>query len=305
MIMSDQIKPYSPYHLQTSNCGKKQKGTCPSCGKKKRFTFYVYTGTNEIVNEKAGRCDRENSCGYHATPNDVASDILPQSERPVFVKQQKPIPNLLPFDFVSASAKKYDQNHFFSFLVKVLGYDRATLCAGRYKLGTSKRWQGANLFWLIDIDGNVRTGKAMCYNPETGKRDKDKNDWVHSMLKRSKRIDQYTLVQCYFGEHLLQEPSKPVAIVESEKTAMVMSELHPKYIWLATGGKTGIKWLEFDNSDCLKGRDVTLFPDKGCFNDWRKVGEKLSYLGVNCSVSDFLESTDLPDGADLLDGLDL
>ena len=29
-----------------------------------------------------------------------------------------------------------------------------------------------------------------------------------------------------------------VAVVEAEKTAVIMSEVKPEYIWLATGGKT-------------------------------------------------------------------
>ncbi len=42
-----------------------------------------------------------------------------------------------------------------------------------------------------------------------------------------------------FGEHLLpMNRGKPVAIVESEKTALVAAYYLPEYVWLASGGKT-------------------------------------------------------------------
>jgi hypothetical protein len=45
--------------------------------------------------------------------------------------------------------------------------------------------------------------------------------------------------QCLFGLHRITEDyqKKTIAIVESEKTAIVMSILLPHYIWLATGVK--------------------------------------------------------------------
>ncbi|MBQ3206967.1 MAG: hypothetical protein IJB38_03040 [Bacteroidales bacterium] len=35
-----------------------------------------------------------------------------------------------------------------------------------------------------------------------------------------------------------QHPDKPIALVESEKTAIICSGLMPQYLWLATGGKS-------------------------------------------------------------------
>ena len=39
---------------------------------------------------------------------------------------------------------------------------------------------GAVVFWQIDRDNNIRTGKIMEYNPETGKRSGLIN-WVHAI----------------------------------------------------------------------------------------------------------------------------
>ena len=69
---------------------------------------------------------------------------------------------------------------------------------------------------------------------------KFKTNWGHSLLKKTGTLDEsWQLTQCLFGEHLLpQHPDKPIALVESEKTAIICSGLMPQYLWLATGGKS-------------------------------------------------------------------
>ena len=94
-----------------------------------------------------------------------------------------------------------------------------------YRVGTSKHWPGSCVFWQIDINGRVRTGKVMLYDAESGKRVKEPYShltWAHSLLK----LPDFNLRQCFFGEHLLpMNRGKPVALVESEKTAMVASSM--------------------------------------------------------------------------------
>ena len=59
------------------------------------------------------------------------------------------------------------------------------LLSVEYHVGTSKHWTGATVFWQVDNQGKVRTGKVMLYNPETGKRVKEPYShvsWVHSLI---------------------------------------------------------------------------------------------------------------------------
>lgn len=83
-----------------------------------------------------------------------------------------------------------------------------------YRVGTCKYCDGATVFWQIEISGHCRTGKIMLYDSETGYKVKNpvsKMMWVH-MLHIFK---DFCLRQCLFGEHLLAESGRVVAIVES------------------------------------------------------------------------------------------
>lgn len=303
--MSQNNRNSFPYQLDWSS---RKKTTCPSCNSKKRFTHYVYTESREIVHEDCGRCDREQQCGYHAKPKQfLSTDAIREiSTVKIYRPVSKAQTSHLPMSLVSSSFKNHESNHFYQWLYAIVGGDLAAQAISNYYLGSSKRWEGACVFWLVDISGKVRTGKVMSYNAQTGKRNKSRNDWAHSILERSGKIKSFKLSQCYFGEHLLANNDKPVCIVESEKTAVVMSVLEPTSIWLATGGKNGLKWLRDGNSNCLKNRAVTLFPDKGCFKEWQEAARKFSILGISCLVSDYIELNEqLPNGADVLDSMGL
>jgi len=170
-----------------------------------------------------------------------------------------------------------------------------------YHIGTSKHWKGAAVFWQIDIQGNIRTGKIMLYD-NNGHRVKEPYNhinWVHSLL-----YNEYNLQQCLFGEHLLTDDKTiPVAVVESEKTAIICSVYFPEFIWLAAGAKSNLKP---ERCKSLMGRSVTLFPDLGAYEDWQQKAESLSYF-CDIGVSDVLETNtdchDKEEGYDLADYL--
>ena len=106
-----------------------------------------------------------------------------------------------------------------------------------------------------------------------------------------------------FGEHLLIDKTKPVAIVESEKTAVIASVYLPQFIWLAAGSLTN---LNAEKCCVLKGRIVTLFPDLNGFEKWSNKAKELSGLAI-FTVSDLLErkanETEKQQGFDLADYL--
>lgn len=199
------------------------------------------------------------------------------------IKQQKPV-SYIPFEVFKASLKAHETNYFVQFLINLFGVEVASQLVSRYFIATSKHWNGATVFWQIDTQGKVRTGKIMLYSPTTGKRVKNLElpvYWVHKALKEP----EFVLRQCLFGEHLLIDKTKPVAIVESEKTAVIASIYLPQFIWVAVGSLTN---LNTEKCIILKGRTVKLFPDLNGFDKWSSKAKELSHL-ARFTVSDLLE----------------
>ena len=207
------------------------------------------------------------------------------------------------------SLKHYDRNHLITFLSGVFGVAPVNKMIGEYFIGTSKHWDGSTVFWQIDRYGRVHGGKIMQYNPDNGKRvkkPKSRVTWVHSAL----RIPDYNLRQCLFGEHLLARyPGKTVAIVESEKTAMIASGVFDDCITLATGGFDNLK---FEMCEALYGRDVILMPDNGKYDrhmknngkpedGWLEKGKLLRHMFKRLRIADIMEREAKNPGDDIGD----
>jgi len=153
-------------------------------------------------------------------------------------------------------------------------------------VGTVKKWGGAAVYWQVDIEGNVRAGKMMGYNPKDGHRIKEPHpqvSWVHSELK----LPDFNLKQCLFGEHLLATSSATIMLVESEKTCLIASHFMPDFLWLATGGKNGC--FNEDAMQVLRGRDVILMPDLGAIEKWIDKSKILEPICKSVTISDVLD----------------
>ena len=130
--------------------------------------------------------------------------------------------------------------------------------AWRYRLGISR--QGGVIFWQIDQEQRIHDGKVMYYQSDCHRDKHHHPTWVSTLLcRRYHWHDCQQASHCFFGLHLLT-PSllTPTAIVEAEKTAVILSERYPQYLWLATGG---LGEVQADKFRPLKGRKVVLFPD--------------------------------------------
>lgn len=311
------------YKLEHYN-GQRTRHTCPRCGKRKEFTRYIDTETGTYLADDVGRCNRD-KCRYHYPPREFFRD------NPEFMENEKNdwkysetrkftyqsaknqmTKNIqyIPYSILKKTLKGYQSNNFVCFLTDIFGEEKALHLADMYRLGTSKKYQhnGGNavVFWQIDIAGNVRQAKVMAYDARSGKRLKaDGKSFVSFMGKNILMDKEANLQQCLFGEHLLSEfPGLPVALVESEKTAVVMAGFLPDVIWLATGGKNGARWTDRSVYKALKERTVVIYPDLGAFDEWEK---KAKYLGTICDyeVSDLLEKkaqgNDWQEGYDIAD----
>lgn len=171
----------------------------------------------------------------------------------------------------------------------------------KYKVGKSNHfWKNSTCFFQVDLESNIRAGKVMQYSRKDGKRIKSpfpKINWMHN----TERESNFNLSQCLFGLHLLKDSdrTKIIAVVESEKTALVMSMINNNYIYLACGSKTSINERMLNP---VKDRRVILYPDKGSAEDWKGRAVLLNEKGFNITVSTIMEDLDeLPDGSDLAD----
>ena len=166
----------------------------------------------------------------------------------------------------------------------------------RYRLGKSR--QGGVIFWQIDQEDRIHDGKVMYYREDCHRDKRHHPNWVSSLISRRNHWKGHQGSHCLFGLHLLYDEQyelsdyegmgfdawystmkakyaplyalnsfelytmshqpRPVAIVEAEKSAVILSEHFPEYLWMATGGLGEVQAEKFRP---LRGRKVIFFPD--------------------------------------------
>lgn len=244
----------------------------------------------------------------------------------------------LPTEVMQKSLGHYERNQFARFLTARFGDEVARDLLNRFQVGTSSRWDGANIFWLIDEESRVRGGQICLYDGTGHKvkhtyRDEEGNPKtrvcitsVRAALKWKYRDmsppdwlvaypDDAETWPVLFGLPQLQHTptNTPVALVEGPKTALVCSHLlrDSGFIWLAVGGKS---YLKAERLAALRGRKLMLYPDLGAYHDttnargqtirgWLTLATQLRAEGFDVTVSDVLEqlATDEDRGAGGLD----
>lgn len=299
----------SNYSLQRYK-GTATRHTCPNCGDKHSFAYYV-DEQGIPLHPSVGRCNHESGCGYHYTPKQYFQNH-PECRTPKDfsfggqrMKQPTKQPSLpltvcyIPTNYVEKSQSV--QSNFFRFLSTLLtsyyGSKAREVLARlleEYHLGATR--DGAVIFWQIDRNDKVRTGKVIQYNPEDGHRIKggltSAVNWIHSILKKQQVLpEEWQLSQCLFGEHLLKSnPGKVVVLVESEKSAVIGSAIFPGYVWLATGGKSQMRE---EKLRALTGRTVLLFPDADGYAEWKQRAGSMTFC--RAIVSDIIERNATPE----------
>ncbi|MFC4219388.1 DUF6371 domain-containing protein [Flagellimonas marina] len=267
--------------LKLDSKGRRRVKYCP-CNKSNRDGKFVPF----IAHEAHGYC---HSCGESFLPN---SGTLVEKHEPIelptFYHDRK---------LVSQSGRRFKENNFVQFLNKHFPKEKVKEAVLRYLIGTSDAWQGANVFWQIDDKEKVRHGKIMLYDRETGKRSKRNFNTFRNLLEIP--LNGTELKQCLFGLHLKNtEGIKNIAIVESEKTAVIMSLIYDDFIWMATGGKQNFK---YETLKPIKEFGVVAFPDKDAIQEWKDKSRQLNKFGFNIRVDDCMEGMDVDANTDLAD----
>lgn len=279
----------------------KSRYECPACRQHHVFTMYVDNKENILSND-VGRCNRVGKCKYHKTPKDYFA------QNPDFISptyEPKEVVYKVPFSINKVDAvksfKQYQNNNFVQYLYNTFGITEADRLVSMYKIGTSVKWHGANIFWQIDTLGEYRTGKIMLYDVNTCKRVKIPYDHIYWAHRNLLNIDTHELKQCLFGLHLINKSNKPIAIVESEKTAVLMEHYCNKYIWLSAGNING---LSVEKLDPLLNREVVLFPDLGeGYKVWNIKAKGFKNIIVNTYIQSIATSEYVEKQLDIADFL--
>lgn len=269
-----------------------KKFLCPNCNKK-TFVKYLDKEINIYLSDEFGRCDRESSCGYHRKPETKFKNTYE------VINISKPKPSFHSLELVEKTVLGSYQNNFIEFLKSLFSNVEVEIAIQKYLIGTWSSWKGTTVFWQIDQLEKVHHGKVMMYDHITGKRAKIREGkGIFSTVRSLLKLDDFILMQCLFGLHLIHKNTKVIALVEAEKTAIMMSIFKPEYVWLATGSKGGFK---YDFLKPIKQYKIVAFPDKSEYNDWLIKANEFNGYGFKILVSDWLENTDYPNGTDLAD----
>ena len=235
---------------------------------------------------------------YNIEVDDVPLDWTPPPPRPT----PPPLPTLyIPMSIVK-SRTSLENNTLVEWIRTGIKWDtvqrkRVDEVLTAYLVGSSV--YGHTIFWQIDNEGKVRTGKMMRYKTD-GHRDKTASwnfDYIHAALFRDQRHPEYDdtkmeVRQCLFGLHLLnhykyKDVAQTVCIVESEKTALLMAIAYgnnAKQVWMACGGlgslnATRLAPLIADH------RNIILYPDRDGIEAWRQKAEQLHYDRVTIDTT--------------------
>lgn len=286
------------------------KHICPNCGKK-RFVLYIDIETGNSVSPNVGRCDREINCGYHYPPKlffqDNNQEYVSIVDNTIPVSSFEEECHYHTSEELKESLINFDKNNFVQFLETKFDCEKVQKMIFEYKIGTAQNWYNGTVFWQIDVEQKIRGGKVISYD-HLGKRMKYIN-WMHSIKLKQNTIEEFKLNQCLFGEHLLKKSDKIIAIVESEKTACIMSMLFDKYLWIASGSLNG---LTLKKIQVIKDRKIILYPDLGIdglngspFSIWKTKCDQFKKDGFDIEISNLLEQNgtdyDKENGYDIAD----
>ena len=315
--------------------------------------------TNKKISEiSAIRVQKENY-------NSCSENISVQSVVPKITSALYPLPS----DIVT---KCLSLNSEFCKSVVSSGYlskGQLHRAAARYRLGATK--DGGVIFWQIDNQQRVHTGKIMYYQSDCHRSKERHPTWVHCLMK-DQLPPNYEFHPCLFGHHLLSntialqrhtpkgrtphsqgenltnptnkkfsnwlspsgrraEPSqildveknnsldsfnscsekpsvssvqsvvniKGVCIVESEKSAVILSEKFTDFVWLSCGG---LQSFRPELLSPLVNYKVIIFPDTDptgdAFRQWSQVAieaQRLYKFRYPLRVSPLLESHASPE----------
>ena len=171
------------------------------------------------------------------------------------------------------------RNTFIDFLLTLFDSPKVAAAVERYCIGGDSQLR--TIFPNIDTEGRCVGGSVIPYLPN-GHRDKSKGaSNIHAELKRKDKTHPTQADQVLFGSHLLRHyPSASVGVVESQKSAVILSIIYPGIVWVATAGMTNF------NARLLApiyDRNVVAYPDVNGVKVWTERVKDLPFKNIRVS----------------------
>jgi Domain of unknown function (DUF6371)/Toprim-like len=183
------------------------------------------------------------------------------------------------------------ENPFFATITELT---RSTILS-EWNVGLSS--DGAVIFWYCDVKGRFRNAKKIWYDADGFHRLREGRHAPH-FLYRGNSVPLYGEWQLSSGrEH------ESVALVESEKSAMVLACHVPGFVVLATGGSES---LTERRARVLRGRNVNILFDRddAGTRGAERASRILSKIGARPKIINPFELwPDAPDGYDRADAI--
>lgn len=202
------------------------------------------------------------------------------------------VPSSMQEPFAKSLADS-EQSNFAVFLSNTFGRQAARQALEKYGVGRSDAGEGKDtMFFRYDINKVLKSVSIQRFDRLTGK--KTKNLYCSPIFPNCAECEPFTP---FFGEHLIPESDSDLAIVEHERTAIVLAILLPQFTWMAA---SSCDWADDRLIETLHNHGIMFVPDFGistvdpkqtCFQWWTKLAVAVERkLDRGIFVNDWMEN---------------
>ncbi len=294
MIMNFEIENYNQYKLDEN----KKYNLCPICSHTRSTSNQKQRCLMADWERGLATCQHCTSIIQLHTYKGIKNDFMYYVPEP---KKMKADGSFHTMEFLDKVIFEHNDKSNFSEYLECY-FTRKQIFDAEQKLmifSTNDFYNKSICYPYINQKEEVTGIKVMPYTNQ-GNRLKNKEgngivNWMHSINK----IENWTNDFCLFGLHQINDRyEKAIHIVESEKTAFIMTIVKPEFTWLASGGLT---FLNKDKLEPLKNLKIILHPDKGkAFSIWNQYANGWNEFKI--IVSRITEDNpEIPEKGDLAD----
>lgn len=238
------------------------------------FTYALRRGSRTGVGALLNRFKRA-GVDVAAIRKEIGNIPFVQISRPAIV--YTPTYNFIELTIIKRL--QGNRNTFIDFLLTLFDSPKVAATVERYFIGGDSH--GRTIFPNLDQEGRCVGGAVIPYLAN-GHRDKSKGaSNIHAELRRKDKTLPTQGDQVLFGSHLLRlYPSASVGVVESQKSAVILSIIYPNLVWLATAGMTNF------NERLLApiyDRNVVCYPDVNGVQVWTQRAKDLPFKNIRVS----------------------